>query len=272
MWATDAASPIGRTLGAGIAALLLAGSVLGAPATPPSVTDADIERARQQHRMPTEAELAKVPVPGTPRIENLPQPATRMPIDLEAISKGFDVQNGAHASAMSPGKAGPKVLIFVSFAMPEATLQRLVDQAALAGATLVLRGLVNGSIRDTVTRMHALIGSRRVAVQIDPEAFDRYGISRTPTFVLVMPSAGAESCQSSKGDLPQTFAKVVGDVTLAHALQYLERIQSQDSIRQRSICVHTSLSDHQRKPVDRRPPPKQAGAPNVSSQTQSPFP
>ena len=91
MWATDAASPIGRTLGAGIAALLLAGSVLGAPATPPTVTDADIERARQQHRMPTEAELAKVPVPGTPRIENLPQPMTRMPIDLEAISKGFDL-------------------------------------------------------------------------------------------------------------------------------------------------------------------------------------
>ena len=27
------------------------------------VTEADIERARQQHRMPTEAELARVPVP-----------------------------------------------------------------------------------------------------------------------------------------------------------------------------------------------------------------
>ena len=127
MWATDAASPIGRTLGAGIAALLLAGSVLGAPATPPTVTDADIERARQQHRMPTEAELARLPIPGAPRIENLPRPVTSMPIDLEAISKGFDLQNGTQAAAMTSGKAGPKVLIFVSFAMPEATLQRLVD-------------------------------------------------------------------------------------------------------------------------------------------------
>ncbi len=226
MWATDAASPIGRTLGPGVAALLLAGSVLGAPATPPAVTDADIERARQQHRMPTEAELARVPVPAAPRIENLPQPVTRMPIDLEAISKGFDLQNGAQAAAMTSGKAGPKVLIFVSFAMPEATLQRLVDQAARAGATLVLRGLVNGSIRDTVTRMQALIGSRRVAVQIDPEAFDRYGITRTPSFVLAIGDARAEACATQACGSSQQFVKVSGDVTLEYAMQHLKRSSS----------------------------------------------
>jgi conjugal transfer pilus assembly protein TrbC len=215
--------PIGQAVGAGIAAFLFAGSVLGAPATPPTVTEADIERARQQHRMPTDAELARVPVPAAPRIENLPQPVTRMPIDLEAISKGFDVQNGAHAAAMAPGKAAPKVMIFVSFAMPEATLQRLVDQAARAGATLVLRGLINGSIRDTVTRMQALIGSRRVAVQIDPEAFDRHGITRTPSFVLVMDGAGTEACTSRACSSSQQVVKVSGDVTLAYALQYLNR-------------------------------------------------
>lgn len=223
MWATDRASSIGRTLVAGVAVLLLARSVLGAPATPPAVTDADIERARQQHRMPTEAELARVPIPGAPRIENLPQPVTRMPIDLEAISKGFDMHAGAQAAAMTPGKAGPKVLIFVSFAMPEPTLQRLVDQAARAGATLVLRGLANGSIRDTVTQMQALIGSRRVAVQIDPEAFDRYGITRTPTFVLVKEDAGSVACAFRACGPSQSFAKVAGDVTLEYAMQYMGR-------------------------------------------------
>ncbi len=228
MWATDRALPIGRTLGAGVAALLFAGSVLGAPATPPTVTDADIERARQQHRMPTEAELARVPVPGAPRIDNLPQPVTRMPIDLEAISKGFDVQSRAQAAAMTPGKAGPKVLIFVSFAMPEVTLLRLVDQAARAGATLVLRGLINGSIRNTVTRMQALIGSRRVAVQIDPEAFDRYGISTTPTFVVVKDGKDFEACGSHICSQPPAFAKVAGDVSLEYAMRHLvpQRMQA----------------------------------------------
>jgi len=222
--------PIIGALAAGIAALLLAGSVLGAPATLPTVTGADIERARQQHRMPTEAELARVPVPGASRIENLPQPVTRMPIDLEAISKGFDLQRGAQAASMSPGKAGPKVLIFVSFAMPEATLQRLLDQAARAGATLMLRGLANGSIRETVIRMQALIGTRRVAVQIDPEAFDRYGITRTPTFVLATYDPGAEACASRVCGSSQQFLKVVGDVTLEYAMQYLNR-GSQGSVR-----------------------------------------
>ena len=115
------------------------------------------------------------------------------------------------------------MLIFVCFAMPEPTLQRLVDQAARAGATLVLRGLANGSIRDTVTQMQALIGSRRVAVQIDPEAFDRYGITRTPSFVLVMDGAGTEACTSRACSSSQQVVKVSGDVTLAYALQYLNR-------------------------------------------------
>ncbi len=230
MWATEGALPIGRALGTRVVALLLAGSALGAPATPPTVTDSDIERARQQHRMPTEAELARVPVPAAPRIESLPQPATRMPIDLEAISRGFDLQTGAQAAVMRPGKVGPKVLIFVSFAMPVSTLERLVDQAARAGAMLVLRGLVNGSIRDTVTRMQALIGSRRVAVQIDPEAFDRYAITRTPTFVLVMDADGAEACASRVCTSSYQSAKVAGDVTLDYAMRHLNQ-RSQSSVR-----------------------------------------
>jgi len=223
VWATEGASPIDRALGSGVAALLLASSALATPATPPTVTDADIERARQQHRMPTEAELARVPVPGAPRIEELPQPVTRLPLDLEAISKGFDLQSVAQAAAMTPGRARPKVLIFVSFAIPEATLQRLTDQATRAGATLVLRGLVNGSIRDTVNRMQALIGNRRVAVQIDPEAFDRYGITRTPTYVLATDGTGTEACASQSCNSSLQFVKVTGDVSFEYALQYLNR-------------------------------------------------
>jgi conjugal transfer pilus assembly protein TrbC len=189
-----------------------------AAAAPPTVTEADIERARQQHRMPTEAELARVPVPAPPRIDKLPHPVTRPPMDLEAIAKGFDLQAGSPA-LKSPD--GPRVLIFVSFAMPEATLRRLVDQAARAGATLVLRGLVNGSIRETVTRMQGLIGDRQVAVQIDPQAFDRYGVVRTPTFVLVNGNAKVEGCTTGVCSTEDPFAKVAGDVTLDYAMRQM---------------------------------------------------
>ena len=187
---------------------------------PPSVTDADIEHARKSQRMPTDAELARVPVPAAPRIDALPQPVTKAPIDLEALAKGFDASAAQPAFAATPG---PTLLIFVSFAMPEATLGRLLDQAGRAGATLVLRGLVNGSLRDTVERMQRLIGERQVAVQIDPQAFDRFSIVRTPSFVLVRSGASAQPCSSGTCLASDQFVMAAGDVSLDYALSFFER-------------------------------------------------
>ena len=195
----------------------LAGAALGQVRTP--VTAADLERARQSHRMPTDAELARVPVPAAPRIDALPQPATKAPIDLEALAKGFDANAAQPALAASPG---PTLLVFVSFAMPEATINRLLDQAARAGATLVLRGLVNGSMRDTVERIQHLIGERRVAVQIDPLAFDRFSIERTPSFVLVRGGASAQPCISGTCLASDQFVMAAGDVSLDYALSFFE--------------------------------------------------
>lgn len=170
--------------------------------------------------MPTDAELARVPVPAAPRIDALPQPATKAPIDLEALAKGFD----AYATQPSlAATAGPTLLVFVSFAMPEATISRLLDQAARAGAALVLRGLVNGSMRDTVERMQRLIGDRRVAVQIDPQAFDRFSIVRTPSFVLVRNGASAQPCSSGTCLASDQFVMAAGDVSLDYALRFFER-------------------------------------------------
>ena len=187
---------------------------------PPPVTDPDIERARQSHRMPTDAELARVPEPTAPRIDALPQPVTKTPIDLGALAKGFDANADQPALATT---AGPTLLVFVSFAMPEATISRLLDQAARAGGTLVLRGLVNGSMRDTVERMQRLIGERRVAVQIDPQSFDRFSIVRTPSFVLVRSGASAQTCSSGTCLANDQFVMAAGDVSLDYALSFFER-------------------------------------------------
>lgn len=80
---------------------------------------------------------------------------------------------------------GPTLLVFVSFSMPEPALERLVDQAARTGATLVLRGLVEDSMQKTVARVQRVIGQRKVGFQIDPQAFDRFAIAATPSFVLI---------------------------------------------------------------------------------------
>lgn len=191
-----------------------------AGAAQPFVTDADIERARQRHRMPTDAELARIPVPAGPRIDALPQPAINTPIDLELLAKGFDAQAG---QPWLTTLSGPRLLIFVSFAMPEPTITRLLEQAARARATVVLRGLVNGSIRDTVLRMQRLIGGRQVAVQIDPQAFDRFSINRTPSFVLVRDGAVTQPCAAGLCIASEQFVMAAGDVSLEYALRFFER-------------------------------------------------
>ncbi len=187
----------------------------------PLITEQDMERARKKYAMPSDAQLRRVPLPSTPDIGALPRPKTTVPLDLEAIAKGFDVNVGfEQAQGLA---AGPKLLVFVSFAMPEPTLKRLAEQAGRANATLVLRGFVNGSLRDTVARVQGLIGAGRVPFQIDPQGFERFAIDKSPSFVLVRDGASTSSCASGQCFANEAFVKVAGDVSLDYALESMER-------------------------------------------------
>lgn len=187
----------------------------------PRVTDQDVEAARRRHPMPSDAELARVPLPSTPKLDALPQPVARPGIDLEAIARGYRAIEGTTAGALP--SAEPTLLVFVSFTLPEATLVRLVEQAAAARATLVLRGLVNGSLMQTVARAHALIGSRQVAVQIDPLAFDRFGVTQAPAFVLLRRGVEARACEAGSCFTEDAFVRAAGDVSIRYALEFISR-------------------------------------------------
>lgn len=188
----------------------------------PTITDRDIERARQKHRTPSDAELQSAPVPARPNIDALPQPVTRTPIDLEALARGYASQ--ANAMEQAQGLAsGPGLFVFVSLSMPQPTLQRLIDQAARAKASVFIRGFADGSLRATVAQVQGLIGSRQVAVQIDPQAFDRFAITRVPSFVLVRDGTRPISCASGTCAPPEAFLRTAGDVSLDYALEHMQR-------------------------------------------------
>ena len=187
----------------------------------PAITEGDIDAARRKYSMPVDAELRYAPVP-PPNVEALPQPLSRTPIDLEALARGYASQ--ADAMTQAQGLAtGPGLLVFVSLSMPRPTLQRLVDQAARAKASIVLRGFANGSLRDTVAQVQGLIGSRQVAVQIDPLAFDRYAVTRVPTFVLVREGTRPVACASGSCAPADSFLRTSGDVSLDYALEHMRR-------------------------------------------------
>lgn len=188
----------------------------------PNITDQDMERARQKYRSPSNAELNAAPVPTQPNIDALPQPKTTAPIDLEALAKGYSAQSDAMAQAQGLA-TGPGLFVFISLSMPRATLQRLVDQAARAQASVFIRGLAGGSLRTTVAQVQGLISQRQVAVQIDPQAFDRFAIERVPSFVLVRDGTRPVSCASGTCAPPEGFLRTTGDVSLDYALEYMQR-------------------------------------------------
>ncbi|MEO8248123.1 MAG: type-F conjugative transfer system pilin assembly protein TrbC [Burkholderiales bacterium] len=188
----------------------------------PEITDRDMEAARKRHPMPTEQELSRVPVPAMPNIDALPVPRNQRQIDLGALARGFDDPT-LPKSAAGLLALDRSLLVFVSFSMPEATLDRLVDQAAQVGATLVLRGLVDGSLQRTVQRAQTLISNRQVGFQIDPQAFDRFGVEVTPTFVLLKAGAPDGTCNSNACVPSSQFALASGDVSVGYALEFFKR-------------------------------------------------
>lgn len=231
MWASDL-SPGGSAirLSAVLAVLLTSLPIAAQPA--PVITDEDLARVRRETPTITEDDVRRiqqqhsVSVPkggavATPRIDALPRPLTNAIPNLGDIAHGY-AQRTPPTLGTNPG-SGPGFFVFVSLAMPEPTLLRLVDQAARAKAAILIRGFANNSLRETVVRIQQLIDQREVAVLIDPQAFDRYAVKRVPTFVLARDGSRPTACAGGTCPPPTDFVSATGDVSLDYALDQLRR-------------------------------------------------
>ena len=188
-------------------------------------TQQDIDRALKANPFPDAGRIGSQAIPQPPRVE-----AQRGAIDIEALARGkapLPNPGGSFGAAPTP------LRIFITLDMPRASLHLLTDQAARAGAVLVLRGLKAQSMRQTVALVQELIGKRRVAWVIDPEAFTRFAVRQAPTFVLTLTDAGndvQDSCRAGCAT-PASFVSVAGDVSLDYALETIQRRQPQTAPR-----------------------------------------
>jgi conjugal transfer pilus assembly protein TrbC len=82
----------------------------------------------------------------------------------------------------------------------------------------MLRGLKNASIKQTAARVQQLLGDASVEFQIDPQAFDRFGILVAPTFVMVKAGAQASDCAAGTCVPSDAFVSITGDVSIDYAL------------------------------------------------------
>ncbi len=115
---------------------------------------------------------------------------------------------------MSVGWTSPSTQIFVSFSMPEPLLQQTLMESASLHIPAILNGLYHNSMPETAAKIMAL--SKEVPqlnLQIDPTAFERFGIHQVPALVV------------SDG---QSFDVIYGNLTLAEGLLLMGKGVSHD--------------------------------------------
>lgn len=152
-----------------------------------------------------EAKLLRQVVPDTGSAVASPDPAD--------IAKRYEA-----APTSEPG-----LFVLVSLSMPASSLDRLAAQAAKARGTLVLRGVVDNSLKKTAELTAEVLRRHPGAqFQIDPTLFRRFGVEQVPAFVLSARREDDGTC-GKDCDANSTFVRVAGDVSLDYALEYLSR-------------------------------------------------
>ena len=161
------------------------------------------------------AELRYAPVP-IPNVEALPRPSVA-PRSISRLARGYASQADAITRARGWRLGG---LVFVRLSMPRPTLQRLVGQPRVPGFDRP-RGFANGSLR------HCRPGAGPDRCPPGGRAdrspdFDRFAVTRVPTFVLVRDSARRLPAPALVAPA-DSFLRTSGDVSLDYALEHMRR-------------------------------------------------
>lgn len=107
-----------------------------------------------------------------------------------------------------------RLMVFVSFSMPDSSLKEYMREAKKYGAELFVIGIPGGNIRNFANKVTGMIEDDMYGISIDEREFDKYQISQVPTMVLAR-----ESYMPNKL-MNLTYDKVAGHITIKKALEF----------------------------------------------------
>ncbi|MED7793166.1 type-F conjugative transfer system pilin assembly protein TrbC [Klebsiella aerogenes] len=82
-------------------------------------------------------------------------------------------------------KEQPRIMMFVSFSLPEAELKQRVADAAHYGIPVIIRGMVNGNMRQTATAVGRLVQETKTGgVEIEPTLFRQFSVTVVPQLIV----------------------------------------------------------------------------------------
>ena len=128
-----------------------------------------------------------------------------------------------HAARIAGGTDGrptaTEILVFTSLSVPAASWRQWAQDAARAGAPLVLRGVAAGGLRRTAGEIRVRLGEHKAGIAIDPRLFLLFGIERVPAVVAV--PGGVPPCESRgcSDDPAPPHDLVAGNIGLVAALE-----------------------------------------------------
>lgn len=152
---------------------------------------------------------------------------TKEGLDLEAFMSRYRLDQGTMEEALTDPA---NFYVFVSFSMDMKAIRQIGRSAGTVGGTLVLRGLVNNSLKETTAKMAELQevvqgggagpgqqGTVSVNMIVDPTLYEKFRVSTVPTFVVT--EASMNPClDDSCADAPPPYDRLSGLVTVEYAL------------------------------------------------------
>lgn len=195
-----------------------------------SVTDDALAKARES----AQSALAKVkPVESTEPVtkidlSKIPAPLVKYNGDL--VSSSVKVAGYGQNQPMTSTEPQKKLQVFISFSMPKESIQRYIEQANLLGRDnieLTIIGLdESNSLQKTAFRIGQITKGKNVEINIDPNAFERFGINQVPALVVykddpIYAATCAIQGEQEKVKDMERFLSVYGDVSVDYALDHL---------------------------------------------------
>ena len=112
----------------------------------------------------------------------------------------------------------PSVIIFVSFSMSDESISSYLHDARKIHASVVIRGLINNSFKDTFLKMTNIVKQAGGGgVELNPPLFKKFSITRVPAVVLLPNDSSRVTGKSSFAE--SDFDVIYGDIPLYDALK-----------------------------------------------------
>lgn len=118
----------------------------------------------------------------------------------------------------SPVVAKHSVLVFVSMSMPRQSLISTLRDANKIRASVVMRGLVHNSFKETFQEIAGLVKEAGGGgIELNPQAFKRFHIESVPAVVVISPDNSCLNQQTC--DRIRDYDVMAGNIPLSAALK-----------------------------------------------------